>query len=174
MSLSSFGVRRVSRRFDIFRIAARPRAALISFGLRHVLVLLSDYGTSVPFLDCGTYERSEASTAFIARTQVRVVFLLPSHKPLPSNHGMTESRNDPATRVAGIQSETCVSHSTNCPPMTSSVSASRETSETCVSGCQCVFSCVQTSERRASCCFKIFRITPRLVSLWECGNSLPL
>ncbi len=43
-----FGLRRVSRRFDIFRSAARPRAALIYFGLRYVPVPLSN------ILDCDT------------------------------------------------------------------------------------------------------------------------
>ncbi len=35
-----FGVRRVSRRFEIFRIATRPRAALEYFGLRQFIAAL--------------------------------------------------------------------------------------------------------------------------------------
>ena len=42
MSLSSFGVRRASRRFDIFWIAARPRAA---FGMQQFIAVLN-YATS--------------------------------------------------------------------------------------------------------------------------------
>ncbi len=66
------GVRRVSRRFDIFRSAARPRAALgvrqfiaalLYFGLRHVPVPLSN------ILDCGN------SLPLSFRTTSRVAFV---------------------------------------------------------------------------------------------------
>ncbi len=51
LAFRTFGVRRVSRRFDIFRIAARPRAALISFGLRYVPVPLSNTTRPVSLYD---------------------------------------------------------------------------------------------------------------------------
>ncbi len=47
-----FGVRRVSRRFEIFRSAARPRAALIYFGLRHVSCRFK-ITTRPVLLECG-------------------------------------------------------------------------------------------------------------------------
>ncbi len=39
-----FGVRRVSRRFEIFRSAARPRAAFEYFGLRQFIAALKYFG----------------------------------------------------------------------------------------------------------------------------------
>ncbi len=42
--LARTGVRRVSRRFDIFRSAARPRAAFEYFGLRQFIAALAYFG----------------------------------------------------------------------------------------------------------------------------------
>ncbi len=125
--LRTFWSAAIHCRFDIFRIAARPRAA---FRLRYV---------PVPFWECGTAERSEASTAFIARTQVRVILTLPSHKPLEL---ITESRNAGNSRCRNPKRNFRPALH-NCTPMMSRVSGSEKTSETCVGGFHFVFSCFQ-------------------------------
>ena len=110
----------VPRSLLIIWSAARPRAALIHFGLRHVSCRFCIFpiASSPPI----AFDFITLSCHFGSAVRLNAVKQVPLSLPerkfgwydhchhISPWHPITESRNDPATRVAGIQSETCVSH----------------------------------------------------------------